>query len=189
MKIQFKDIKYLREGNKIQNLAFKTLQRSQIFNILSDYNPVLVGTVPLGIDIVDSDLDIICEVYNHDIFDKIVKKHYRTYNDFSINRQIIKGMVTSFSKFYYDEFIIEIFGQPKSVYKQNGYRHMVIEKRILNIVGKDVKKEIIKLKRSGINTEAAFAQCFELKGDPYEELLTLYFLSEKELLEFIDNRI
>ena len=189
MEKQFKSIKYLEEGNEKQRLAYNTLQKSKIFNILSQYNPVLVGTIPIDIDIASSDLDIICEVYDHQIFEKTIKKHYGTYKNFSVNRQTVRGVETSFSKFRYDGFIIEIFGQPNSVFKQNGYRHMIIEKKILDLVGRDVKEEIKKLKRSGIKTEPAFAKYLELKGDPFEELQNLSFLSEKELLKFINNRI
>lgn len=66
---------------------------------------------------------------------------------------------------------------------------MIIEKKILDLVGRDVKEEIKKLKRSGRKTEPAFAKYLKLKGDPFEELLKLSFLSEKELLKFINNRI
>lgn len=73
MEKQFKSIKYLEEGNAKQRLAYNTLQKSKVFNILSQYNPVLVGTIPIDIDIASSDLDIICEVYDHQIFEKTIK--------------------------------------------------------------------------------------------------------------------
>ncbi|MBU4226815.1 DUF4269 domain-containing protein [bacterium] len=34
------------------------------------------------------------------------------------------------SYFGYSNFLIKIFGQPKPVIEQNGYRHMIVEKKL-----------------------------------------------------------
>lgn len=188
MQNQFKNINYLKHGNKRQKLAFKVLKKLQLIDILSKYNPILVGTIPIDIDISNSDLDIICEVYEYDIFEKIIKNYYGKYDDFSINRQIFEGFEASFSSFRSNKFCIEIFGQPKPVFKQNGYRHMIIEKKLLDLSGKEIKDEIRKLKREGMKTEPAFAKYFGLKGDPFEEMLKLSLLSKEELIKFVKKK-
>jgi hypothetical protein len=182
---QFRNINYLEEGNGRQKSAYKLLKKLNLFEILNNYNPVLVGTIPIDIDISDSDLDIICEVYNHDVFEKTIIQFYKKCDIFHIERQFIGGLETSFSSFKYDDFCIEVFGQPKPVFNQNGYRHMIIEKKILDLGGEKLKEEIKKLKRSGMKTEPAFAKYLGLKGDPFEEILKLSLLSEEELFRFV----
>lgn len=183
MENQFRNINYLKQGNARQKSAYKLLKKLKIFEVLKNYNPILVGTIPIDIDIANSDLDIICEVYEPDDFEKIVIQFYKDYDTFHIDRQFVGGMETSFSSFRYDDFCIEIFGQPKPVFEQNGYRHMIIEKRLLNLGGKKLKEEIKKLKLLGMKTEPAFASYFGLKGDPFEEMLELSLLSEEELFK------
>lgn len=185
MQNQFENINYLKHGNKRQKLAFKVLNKLQLFDILSKYNPILVGTIPIDIDIFNSDLDIICEVYEYDNFENIIKNYYGNYDAFRVNRQVVGGVEASFSSFRSNKFCIEIFGQPKPVFEQNGYRHMIIEKKLLDLSGKEIKDEIRRLKREGIKTEPAFAKYFRLKGDPFEEMLKLSLLSKEELIKFV----
>lgn len=186
---KFENIEYLKLGNKKQKLAYEVLSKLQIFNILKNYKPILVGTIPLDIDTPASDLDIICEVYNYETFEKTVKQKYGNCGSFHIDRQIVRGLETSFSSFIYNEFTIEIFGQPKPVFEQNGYRHMIVEKKLIELSGTEAKKEIKKLKKSGMKTEPAFAKYFGLKGDSYDEVLKLSFLSEEELIKYVKQRI
>jgi len=58
----FKDISYLSKGNIKQRKSYEILKKINIFNILYEFKPILVGTIPIEIDIENSDLDIICEV-------------------------------------------------------------------------------------------------------------------------------
>ena len=64
MKNNWHDIAYLQSGNERQNNAYSALNKLKILKILREYNPTLVGTIPIEIDISESDLDIICEVYD-----------------------------------------------------------------------------------------------------------------------------
>jgi len=72
-----------------------------------------------------------------------------------------------------DDIEIEIYASKNHSEKTNGYRHMVIEARLIEILGKDFKNEIIALKKRGLKTEPAFAKQLGLKGNPYESLLEL----------------
>ena len=181
MEINWHDIAYLKLGNERQKNAYSVLNKLKIFKILREYNPTLVGTIPIEIDIPESDLDIICEVYDLEKFEELIIKSFNKYDDFHIEQKTVKGLLTSISYFGYSNFLIEIFGQPKPVIEQNGYRHMIVEKKLLEISGKSARKQIIKLKKLGLKTEPAFAKYFNLKGDPFDELLKLSRLNKKEL--------
>lgn len=184
MESNWHDITYLKLGNERQKNTYSVLNKLKIFKILREYNPTLVGTIPIEIDISESDLDIICEVYDLEKFEELVTKSFNKYDNFRIERQTVKGLLISLSYFGYSNFVIEIFGQPKPVIEQNGYRHMIVEKKLLEISGESARKQIIKLKKLGLKTEPAFAKYFNLNGDPFDELLKLSRLNKEELILF-----
>ena len=56
------DSRNLTDTGLRKRAAHAVLGELRIFEILAEFKPVLVGTVPLGIDLPASDLDIVCEV-------------------------------------------------------------------------------------------------------------------------------
>jgi len=59
---------------------------------------------------------------------------------------------------------------------------------ICEISGESARKKIIKLKKSGLKTEPAFAKYFNLKGDPFDELLKLSRLNKEKLILFLKEK-
>lgn len=171
--VNFKNIDYLKSGNYRQQEAFKELQDLEIFEKLKKYNPILAGTIPIEIDLPESDLDIICSCENHKEFSKILAELFGDQNGFKIHLKLHKGIESTIAKFNTEKFEIEIFGQNKPTDEQNAYRHMLIENKILEAKGAAFKAEIIKLKAEGLKTEPAFAKLLRLEGNPYDELLKL----------------
>lgn len=169
----FRNIEYLKYGNKRQKLAFDDIKKHKIFEILERYNPILTGTIPIGIDLPESDLDIICECKNHSEFKAHLSREFSKKRDFKVYSKEQCGVESTIAEFKTDSFLFEIFGQNIPTEKQNAYRHMLIENRILNEKGIDFKQKIKKLKSDGLKTEPAFAELLGLKGDPYTELLKL----------------
>ncbi|GAA4241506.1 DUF4269 domain-containing protein [Winogradskyella damuponensis] len=169
----FRNIEYLKHGNERQKLAFNEIKRYKIFEILEKYNPILTGTIPIEIDLPESDLDIICECENHSEFKKCLTKEFSKKEDFKVYSKNQNGIESTVAEFKTENFLFEIFGQNIPTEKQNAYRHMVIENRILNEKGVDFKQKIKELKSNGLKTEPAFAELLGLKGNPYTELLKL----------------
>ncbi|HAK42803.1 MAG TPA: DUF4269 domain-containing protein, partial [Clostridium sp.] len=170
--IDFKNYNYLKEGNEKQQNAYEVLKKLDIFNTLKDFSPILVGTIPINIDIGSSDLDIICEVYSFEEFQEIIEINYFMHNKFHINSYVNNEKILTIG-FYVDNMEIEIYAQSLETYKQNGYRHMIVEDRILKLAEDKAREEIIKLKKEGLKTEPAFARYLGIEGNPYEELLKL----------------
>lgn len=50
----------MKTGNERQQLAYQTLIVHRVLEKLAEYSPILTGTIPINIDIENSDLDIIC---------------------------------------------------------------------------------------------------------------------------------
>lgn len=170
----FDTIAYLQYGNYRQIQVFNLLTRHQILEQLSEFDPIVVGTIPIDIDIESSDIDIICYCNNSEHFADRIATLFQKEDGFKIweNNKIDPGATVA--TFTIEDFTVEIFGQDIPTRQQVAYRHMIIENRILLEKGEEFRKRVIELKRQGLKTEPAFALLLELVGDPYTELLHLY---------------
>ena len=169
----FKNIEYLKSGNERQKLAYAEIKKIQILEKLKEYNPILTGTIPIGIDLPESDLDIICYCTDHSSFSSFLQQEFSHKQGFKVYATTQNETVCTIAEFKSGSFLFEVFGQSIPTEKQNAYRHMIIENRILLERGAGFKEEIITLKSSGIKTEPAFAKLLGLNGNPYVELLKL----------------
>lgn len=173
MTIDFTNIAYLLKGNERQQRAYAELNRLSIFKHLRAHDPILTGTIPLGIDLPDSDLDIICQCSNHKKFADTLNALYANMENYQIRTITLYGLSSTIASFHSSEFEVEIFGQDCPTQSQHAYRHMLIEHEILKAKDEVFRAEIIRLKKQGLKTEPAFAKLLGLKGNPYTELLQL----------------
>jgi len=169
----FKNIEYLKSGNPRQIKTYDTLTKLNIFKKLKAFNPILVGTIPIEIDIEESDLDIICHCNNHSKFLDLLTKTYGNEENFTTKIKSIGGIKSVICRFESNGFEIEIFAQNIPTEEQNAYKHMIIEHKILKEKGDEFKEKIIKLKKAGLKTEPAFAKLLGIVGDPYMQLLKI----------------
>lgn len=149
----------------------KVLSQNKVLIHLAEFDPILVGTIPINIDIENSDLDIICYWKNKTDFIAKLNVLFINETDFQIRETVIDSQETVIANFKLNGFEIEIFGQNLPTKNQNGYKHMIIENEILKAKDENFRLEIIKLKQNGYKTEPAFAYLLGLNGDPYSELL------------------
>ena len=170
--MNFDNIEYLKQGNAKQNSAYHVLISNNIIGILQPYAPLLVGTIPINIDINNSDLDIICYTPDLAEFKPYLSENFSNQHKYTITETTINNEDCVVANFYTDGFEIEIFGQNTPVKQQRAYRHMIIEHKLLEKYGEEFRQKVIELKRSGIKTEPAFAMLLGLQSnDPYTELL------------------
>ncbi|WP_337968735.1 DUF4269 domain-containing protein [uncultured Flavobacterium sp.] len=167
----FTSIEYLKTGNQKQIHAFEVLSQNKVLINLAEFDPILVGTIPINIDIENSDLDIICYWKNKTDFITKLNILFGNENDFQIRETYIDNQETVIANFKINDFEIEVFGQNIPTKNQNGYKHMIIEYEILKAKDENFRLEIIKLKQNSYKTEPAFAYLLGLNGDPYSELL------------------
>jgi hypothetical protein len=167
----FENIDYLKDRNEIQRRAYKTLTKYKILKSLKEFDPILVGTIPINIDIENSDLDIICYFKNKTYFEKLLVEKFGDSANFKIWENTKLNPHSIVASFILEEFEIELFGQNIPTRQQNGYRHMIIENRLIKEGGENFRQRIIHLKQEGYKTEPAFCIELGLKGNPYEALL------------------
>jgi len=167
------NISYLNQGSEIQRKVYDVVVRSGVMEELAEFDPVLTGTYPIGLNIPGSDLDVICSYSDASAFADFIQMKFKDQEGFSMTRKLIRDEESIIARFYYEGFKLEIFGQALPVTEQYAYRHMLIENKILKEKDPSFRQKIISLKRKGLSTEEAFANILGIKGDPYEELLKL----------------
>lgn len=182
-------LRAMAEGIPRQRHAYQILEESKLLTLLKSYGATLTGTVPLGIDVEGSDLDIICEVYDFNKFHQHLEKTLGTMGiEVSPKVGNMGGIPYSCTRFHYGGWPIEIFGQGLPVERQHAYCHMVIEGKILKILGEGAKRVIQSMKAQGVKTEPAFGKLLGLDGCPYQGLLELYTWEEPVLEAFLRKR-
>ncbi|MCU0427653.1 MAG: DUF4269 domain-containing protein [Candidatus Kapabacteria bacterium] len=196
----FLNTAYLLAGTPKQQEVFHALHDAHVFASLADYSSVLAGTIPLGIETSESDADILCEVRNHQAFRELLRISFGTNSDFVLWNAEKQGLPTTLASFSVNAtqlldtakekpLRVEIFGQNKPVEEQNGYRHLVVEARLIalaeTLLGEKVKEDLRAIKLRGTKTEPAFAEYFGIAGEPYQALLELYDAEEEKLHEIV----
>lgn len=178
MTTDFLEISYLAAGNERQRRCYDMLTRIRLMELLAPYGPVLAGTIPLGIDIPSSDLDIICEVHDFNGFAEFMRENFGQYEDFNIRYLTGDRIVCGF---FEDGEDVEIYGSEQPAVKTNGYRHMLVEHRLLGIMGPRFRDEVMALKSDGMKTEPALAWLLGLPGDPHKAVLSLEAYTDEQL--------
>jgi len=148
------------------------VQELKLLEQLSAFNPTMIGTPPLGIDIATSDIDIACYSEDLDYFEMHCTQAFGAIGDYSSTTTTAQSIATAIVRFTSHGWDIEIFCQPTPVEQQWGVRHYRIEQRILKLAP-HVAPMIREMKEGGLKTEPAFASLLGLKGDPYAALLEL----------------
>ncbi|GAB4039375.1 DUF4269 domain-containing protein [Spirosoma jeollabukense] len=169
--MNFDTIDYLNSGTPRQREVHRVLTEHQVLAKLDAFSPILVGTLPINIDIETSDLDIICYWTDRQTFTALVREKFSSEKGFRIRESLTPDREIVVANFNLEGFAIEIYGQNIPTRQQMGYRHMLIEYKLLSERGEAFRQEIIVLKRKGYKTEPAFGLLLGLQGNPYVALL------------------
>lgn len=185
--MNFRNIEHLAQENDRQRLAYACLKKYKILELLEGFDPVHVSTISLGIDIPTSDLDILCEVKDFHVLQKQIEKNFAHYPKFLCKEKQRNRKAYLLASFLTEEFPIEIYGEDCPVEEQNAFRHACVHERLLNCGGPALQEKIQELKRTGVKTEAAFAQVLKLPGDPYLALLEVEGWGDEKLEEALKS--
>lgn len=179
---RWQDICYLAEGSESQRRALQVLTELGILADLVSFDAVLVGTVPIGLDLPGSDLDIVCCAPDVLFLAQKVEELCGQHPGYEAHVRTVSGGTAWVANFESGSFPIQLFIQELPVTRQRGYRHLLIEDRLLQLAGAGACDALRRLRAEGpgdnaepLKTEPAFAHYFDLEGDPYR---TLYEMSD-----------
>jgi hypothetical protein len=148
---------------------------------LGRYTPVIAGTIPIDVDIETSDIDILCSYDDPKGFENTLQFHFSKQQGFRFKHTRYRGRESLIAAFFHRGQKLEIFGQMLPVQEQDGFVHMLVEYRILQICTERFREKVRQLKREGVCTEPAFARLLCIDTDPYKALLRFRNLSDDEL--------
>lgn len=162
------------------------LQDLDLLRVLAEFDPVLIGTPPLGIETDESDIDIACFAPDIENFSLIATENFGPLEEFTqrpLQKETPPALLTSFR---FMGWTIEIFCQGVPTGRQWGVRHFHVEQRLLTL-DPALRPMMKELKQSGLKTEPAFCKILGLTGDPYHALLELETDTDSTLLQIIEK--
>ena len=75
-KIDYTDISYLKSGDARQQELHRVLIELGILEILAEFDPIVVGTIPIGIALPRSDVDILFYTDQPDRFLRLCDQYF-----------------------------------------------------------------------------------------------------------------
>lgn len=162
------------------------LDQLGLLETLAPFDPHVVGTLALGVSTPDSDIDIACHAPDARAFAMHLWELYREFDDFSLRQWVgsPRPVIASFSAHGWP---FEIFGAVQPVAQQAGWRHFLVEGRLLAMGGNAFHAAVMALRNAGQKTEPAFAAALGLIGDPYHAMLDLQDRSDEDLAIMLRN--
>lgn len=158
----------------------QALRETAMLESLAGFDPHVAGTPPLGLDLPDSDIDILCHAPDAAALAERIWRAFGECEHFAL-RQWTQGGRPIVAGFRACGWAFEIFGAAQPVAEQLGWRHFRVERRLLAL-DSGLREAVMALRRQGLKTEPAFAVALGLAGDPYEALLALEILPDEALI-------
>jgi hypothetical protein len=177
----WRDPAYLSAGSPAQRAAARALAACGVLQRLAPFDPVLAGTYPIDLAVDGSDLDVLCHAPDLALFERAVRETLGDRPGFRCERQPVGTTLAVIARFRAARLPVEVFGQPLPIDRQRGYRHLLVEARLLAGGGAALRSAVTTERRAGLKTEPAFARALGLDGDPYERLWTLSWREDDEV--------
>jgi hypothetical protein len=103
---------------------------SAVLELLRPFDPRIVGTLPLGVAVPGSDIDIVCHAPDPNAFADTIWARYRAAEQFALYRWT-SATRPVIARFVWDGWPFELFGDQCPVEQQRGWIHFEVERRLL----------------------------------------------------------
>ncbi|GAB4072911.1 DUF4269 domain-containing protein [Ancylobacter sonchi] len=151
------------------------LAATGLMDRLAGFDPHVVGTPPLGLDLAgsDIDIDIVCHAREPEAVARLMWDEFRREQHFRLWqwRKDGRPVVASFTAAGWP---FEVFAAPCPVAGQAGWRHFRVEQRLLALGGDGLRAAVMARRQAGLKTEPAFAAVLGLAGNPHAAMLALF---------------
>lgn len=162
----------------------EAIERSGVIAVLAEFDPHVAGTPPLGLDLPGSDIDILCEALEPERFAAVAWRAFSHLPGFGLHQWAKEGGPV-IARFHAEGWDFELFASADAVAAQPGWRHFLVERRLLALGGERMRAGVMAMRQGGMKTEPAFARLLGLEGDPYIALLELELVSDDALIDLI----
>jgi hypothetical protein len=165
----------------------EALAECEVVGVLAPFDPRIAGTPPLGLDLPGSDIDVLCFAPDAHAFTDTVWHNFSSAPAFTA-KQLVRAPRPVVASFEVAGWRIELYGEAIPVEQQRGWRHFVIEQRLIALGGEDLPVAVLALRGQGMKTEPAFAAVLKLSGDPYLALLDLGEQDDETVVSVLQAR-
>jgi hypothetical protein len=164
------------------------LNTSGLMDVLAPFDPHVIGTLPLGLALPSSDIDV--AVFTPDPNEVAAKLWLAKdgLRGLSMRRWTGDGrpLVANFQAFGWE---FEVFAACTAVRDQVGWRHFDVERRLLTIGGSALQRAVLQRRLAGMKTEPAFADLLGLEGDPYAAMSRLFEVDDRRLARLLNQAL
>jgi hypothetical protein len=164
----------------------EALERLDLLSHLAAYDPHVAGTPPLGIALATSDIDVLCHAPDASAFTEDVWRHFGREAGFRMQQWTAdeRPVIAAFDA---HGWAFELFGHPRPVREQAGWRHFLVERRLLDLGGEAFRAAVMQQRQNDSKTEPAFAAALGLSGDPYTKLLELEQQADADFVALLES--
>ena len=156
------------------------IDSSGVLDALGPFDPRVVGTLPLGLSVPGSDIDIVCHAFDPLALAEVIWTRFQSCDGFRLYQWTSSGRPLV-ARFEWSGWPFEVFGDTRPVDRQPGWLHFEIERRLLDLDDGRLRKVVLRQRSLGLKTEPAFAAVLGIAGDPYQGLLELASESDAQL--------
>ena len=149
--------------------AARALETSGIPRVLAAFNPLPVDSIRAGLDLPDSDVDVVCGYRTRLELLVALAPLLDRWSDGSV--RVDGGVVVARTRA--NGFDVELYAAPGASADQPAARHSRVACRLASLGGAPFREAVRALKRTGAKTEPAIAAVLRLEGDPYDAVARL----------------
>jgi len=157
------------------------LTRSCALPLLRAHDPLIAGTLPLGLAVDTSPVEVLFRADDRAEAERFLRLTFGDLPGFEVCRMDRAGVPSLVARFVFSDVPFELCAQPVDAVRQTAFRHFQVEALLLKVHGAAFRARVSEQRRSGMSTESAFAGVLGLRGDPLEALLHLHGKTEPEL--------
>lgn len=160
-------------------------------NLLHNFNlpqiPFFIcGTFPISLNTPSSDIDVVISYKAEE--KATILEWIQNFQDQTLSPKLqIKNDEMLF-RFKHESWTYEFYMSTEPLFKQNAYRHLNIEARLLKIFGTKLITKVGASKKLGLNTEHAFLEALALQitsTKSFDEIYQFESMSELQISSFI----
>lgn len=151
-------------------ILYEWMTRTSLLTKLLPWQPLLSGSLPIGVHLEKSDLDILLcatapNLAMYEINESLKDIGFVSWKKRSGSSEQYVGRLQAGPR------DIELFLCDQSPVNQNAHRHLLTEYLYLVKGGESLRSKVRSLKIAGASTEEAFAKALGIFGDAYQALL------------------